>query len=338
MDSAYLGRNAREQEMTTHISLARLDPTALIELRAAGKCQIQIPEAVFDLEHPGQYFRRIKALSVTVPCVVGAYGSVPLKLTQISNRIRVDAGRRSNASDLESVRGGSGRERHTLPLQRWWGTVGSTERWRDAGVFNLTLDDERYLPFEGSGVIGTYGMELPGVLDKHDLLPLRTFDYETISDVVLHFRYTARDGGSALRPLAAGTLRERLNKLAPQTGGTGLFQAIDLRRDKPNVWNHLTAKGSATLKISDEDLPYFASSHAAIHGTHIVARVDGAPASLAMTVGGNGVTLQSPVEGLPGLLRGTADGVGLGTPVELTAPLTPRLRDMIFIVNYTLTV
>jgi hypothetical protein len=71
MDSAYLQRNVRERELTAHLSLARLDPTALTELRMSGVCVIQVPEAVFDLDHPGHYFRRIKALSITVPCVVG---------------------------------------------------------------------------------------------------------------------------------------------------------------------------------------------------------------------------------------------------------------------------
>src|SRR6185436_18867923 len=84
-------------------SLARLDPTALTELRMSGRCVIQVPEAIFDLDHPGHYFRRIKALTVTVPCVVGPYGSVPLKLTQTSNRIRVETGRKVGAvNDLDA--------------------------------------------------------------------------------------------------------------------------------------------------------------------------------------------------------------------------------------------
>ena len=49
-DSAYLQRNVRERELTTRLSLTRLDPTALTELRMSGRCVIQVPEAVFDLE------------------------------------------------------------------------------------------------------------------------------------------------------------------------------------------------------------------------------------------------------------------------------------------------
>src|SRR5215204_5356593 len=62
---------------------------ALHEFRTSGRCTFQFPEAIFDIEHPGQYFRRIKMLSVTVPCVAGPYTSVPVKLTQINNRGRI---------------------------------------------------------------------------------------------------------------------------------------------------------------------------------------------------------------------------------------------------------
>ena len=54
------------------------------------------------------------------------------------------------------------------------------------------LRDERYLPFEHSGVISEWQLELPANPSKGDP---RQFDYKTISDVILHLRYTAREGG-----------------------------------------------------------------------------------------------------------------------------------------------
>nr|WP_281722005.1 neuraminidase-like domain-containing protein [Nitrosomonas nitrosa] len=332
MDNAYLQRNVRERELTTHISLSRLDPTALTELRMSGRCVIQVPEAVFDLDHPGHYFRRIKALSITVPCVVGQYSSVPLKLTQTSNRIRVETGRKPGAAnDVDAYSedpAGDARFHYNVGAIQ---SISLSRGQDDAGLFNLNFDDDRYLPFEGSGVIGTYVLELPQTL--------RTFDYGTISDVVLHFRYTARDGGGALRTLAANTLRQRLNVLALKTGRTGLFQAFDLRRDRPDIWNRLTTAGSATLEITAEDLPYFTSGHAAaISATRIIARVDGAPASYGVTVDGNAVTLNSPPEPeLSGLLASAVTGVALAAPIAFSAPLPSKLRELIVIVNYSLT-
>lgn len=337
MDSAYLQRNVRERELTEHLSLARLDPTALTELRMSGRCLIQVPEAVFDLHHPGHYFRRIKVLSITVPCVAGPYSSVPLKLTQTSNRIRVETGRRTdpapagaNADVYAYAENPDGDSRFRYNV----GAIQSIALSRgqdDAGLFNLNFDDERYLPFEGSGVIGTYVLELPQTL--------RPFDYGTISDVVLHFRYTARDGGGALRTLSANTLRERLNVLALKTGRTGLFQAFDLRRDRPDVWNRLTTAGSATLEIAADDLPYFTSGHAtAISATRIIARIDGGPPNYGITVGGNAVTLNpAPEPELLGLHASAVNGVTIATPLALSAPLPSKLRELILIVNYSLT-
>ncbi|GGC05314.1 neuraminidase-like domain-containing protein [Pseudoduganella buxea] len=332
MSAAWLARNVRERELVSQLSLARLDPTALTELRMSGRCTIQVPEAVFDLEHPGHYFRRIKALQVTVPCVAGPYTGVPLKVTQTSNRIRVETGRRAGAADdvtaYSEDPAGDSRFRYNVGAIQ---SIATSRGQEDSGLFGLNFDDDRYLPFEGSGVIGTYVLELPPTL--------RPFDYGTISDVVLGFQYTARDGGGSLRTLAANTLRVRLNTLALKTGRTGLFQAFDLRRDRPDVWHRLTTVGSADLTLSAQDLPYFTAGHAlALSAVRLIAKVDGAPANHVITVAGTPVTLNPAAEPeLAGLLASTAAGFALDTPVTLGTALAPALRELLVIVNYTVT-
>src|SRR5450830_458972 len=332
MSAAWLARNVRERELVSQLSLARLDPTALTELRMAGRCTIQVPEAVFDLEHPGHYFRRIKALQVTVPCVAGPYTGVPLKVTQTSNRIRVETGRRAGAPDdvtaYSEDPAGDSRFRYNVGAIQ---SIATSRGQEDSGMFSLNFDDDRYLPFEGSGVIGTYVLELPPTL--------RPFDYGTISDVVLGFQYTARDGGGSLRTLAANTLRARLNTLALKTGRTGLFQAFDLRRDRPDVWHRLTTVGSADLTLSAQDLPYFTAGHAlALSAVRLIAKVDGAPPNHVITVAGTPVTLNPAAEPeLAGLLASTAAGFALDAPVTLATALAPALRELLVIVNYTVT-
>lgn len=331
MDNAYFQRNVRERELTTQLSLARLDPTALTELRMSGRCVMQVPEAVFDLDHPGHYFRRIKALSITIPCVVGSYASVPLKLTQTSNRIRVNAERKSGAvNDLEAYTedvAGDVRFRYNVGAIQ---SISISRGQDDAGLFNLNFDDERYLPFEGSGVIGTYVLELPQAL--------RSFDYGTISDVILHLRYTARDGGSAFRNLASDTIRERLNVLALKTGRIGLFQAFDLHRDRSDVWNKLITTGSSSLKLTAEDLPYFTRSRAVeIRVSRLIVRVKEAPTHYDITVGGGRVTLNpaSEVE-FDGLLSSSNLAVALDVPLTISTPMPNKLEEMILIINYNL--
>ena len=76
-------------------------------------------------------------------------------------------------------------------------------------MFETNLRDERFLPFEGAGAVSTWRLELPS--------DFRQFDYTTISDVILHMRYTARQGGDLLGTQASTELREMLEK-ANQSG------------------------------------------------------------------------------------------------------------------------
>ena len=64
------------------------------------------------------------------------------------------------------------------------------------------MRDERWLPFEGQGAISTWTL----VLDPRD----NNFDFSTVTDVILHLRYTARSAGgdpeavrTALKPQGA---------------------------------------------------------------------------------------------------------------------------------------
>jgi hypothetical protein len=73
MEMAYLDNNKREYEITRNISLVLHDPLALITLKETGLCEISLPEFLFDADYPGHYMRRIKSVSLTIPCVVGPY-------------------------------------------------------------------------------------------------------------------------------------------------------------------------------------------------------------------------------------------------------------------------
>lgn len=329
MDSAYLKRNVREREITTHLSLSRLDPIALMELRTSGRCVIQIPEAVFDLEHPGHYFRRIKSLTVSVPCVAGPYASVPLKLTQTSNRVRVETSANpapvGTAGPYDEVPGADPRFRYNVGSIQ---TIETSRGDEDGGLFSLDLGDERYLPYEGSGACGMFMAELPA--------KIRSFDYGTISDVILTMRYTARDGGGGFRTMVETGLEQRLNAMALAASRTGLWQAFDLRRDLPDVWHRLVTTGKADLTISADDLPYFVSARVdQIVTSRLVVRA-GSPTP-AIKAGGAAVTLNAPAEaGLAGLLSGGIAAIGLGVPLTIEATTPAKLEEMILIVNYTI--
>lgn len=91
MERAHLDGNRREYELTTHYSLVMNDPQALIQLKGLGRCEIELPEALFDGDYPGHYMRRIKSVSLTVPAVVGPYTSLNCTLTLLRDKTRVKA-------------------------------------------------------------------------------------------------------------------------------------------------------------------------------------------------------------------------------------------------------
>jgi hypothetical protein len=189
MEATYLERDRREYEITKHVSLAEHAPLALLTLRETGSVTIQLSEALFDMDYPGHYHRRIKNVSLTLPAVAGPYSSVSCTLTLLSNKIR-----------SQSQVGGGYREDPTEGDPRFRYRVGAiasvatSQAIEDSGTFELTFSGDRRLPFEGSGAISTWRIELPAATNR--------FDLSTLSDVVLRVQYTARDGGGMMREAA----------------------------------------------------------------------------------------------------------------------------------------
>jgi hypothetical protein len=94
----------------------------------------------------------------------------------------------------------------------------------DSGLFEMNLHDERYLPFERAGAISTWQLEFPSAYPQ--------FDPETITDLIVHFSYTARDGGPALQAAATASIQSKLSK-AMTAPGLVLMRAFSARRDFP---------------------------------------------------------------------------------------------------------
>ncbi|MGV1003419.1 MAG: insecticidal toxin protein [Candidatus Nanopelagicales bacterium] len=225
MQLAQLELNRREYELTKHVSVLQLDPGALLELRATGRCSVSLPEDLFNLDGPGHFFRRIKTVAVSVPCVTGPYSGVNLTLTLTRSSIRTTPvlGERDYARETDTDD-----DRFSDNFAPLTSVVASSGQ-NDPGLFEAHLRDERYLPFENSGVISTWELALPANPSAGE--PTQ-FDYNTIADVILHLRYTAREGGQALRAKAMTDLRARI--AAAQT--TGSHRLLSLRHDFPDAW------------------------------------------------------------------------------------------------------
>jgi hypothetical protein len=241
LDVAYLERNRRELEIQKSISLASLNGEALQMLRETGVCEISLPEILFDLDFPGHYFRRIKAARLTIPCVTGPYTSVSAKLTLVGSAMRKDSV--ANTEDYPYRGFEDPRFVHDLVGIQ---SIATSTAQNDAGLFELNFRDERYLPFEGAGAISRWRLELPTAA--------RQFDYHSISDVVLHLSYTARDAGGTLRKGAEETIENGLNRVlqlvANEASSTGLMRAISLREEFPDVLHALLTNSNTPVALS----------------------------------------------------------------------------------------
>lgn len=270
MEMSYLELNQREYEITKHISLAMLDPVALIALRETGTCSISIPEALLDLDYPGHYLRRIKNVSVTMPCVTGPYTGVNCTLTLLKSSIR------QGSTLLNGTQYARDMTNDDLRFTDSFGAIQSivtSSGQNDTGLFETNLRDERYLPFEGAGVISDWRIEVPN--------DFRAFDYDTISDVVLHLRYTARAAGSSLKTQALAELQEAINAIAQTETEQGLARLFSLRYEFPTEWCRFlnpvgtTAQNIFKVTLSKDRFPFlFQGKAIEIRAIHIYAKVN----------------------------------------------------------------
>jgi hypothetical protein len=267
MEMAYHENNKREYELTKHVSLRQLNPLALISLQAMGSCEVTVPEWLFDLDNPGHYMRRIKMVSLSIPSVTGPYTSVSCTLSLLKSSLR-----KSPLGD-DYAREGSEDDRFV----DYFGTIQSivtSTGTQDSGLFETNLRDERFLPFEGAGAESKWKLELPA--------SFRQFDYNTISDVILHIRYTARQGGDLLRAKAT----EHMEELVGEANKAGLGLLFSLKHDFPSEWHRFLTAGDANFAavVKREYFPYFTQGRAiTIVGMQVHAIQDG---------GLNSVTLQ----------------------------------------------
>lgn len=200
LETAYLEQNRREFELTKHVSLTLLDPLALVKLRETGRCFFNLPEEIFDLDYPGHYFRRIKSVSLTLPCVVGPYTTISCTLRLTKNSIRINTANGDNGYPHNADSGGLPTDdtrfvENNIPVK----AIAASNAQNDSGVFELSFRDERYLPFEGAGAVSQWSLELFNDANADFGRPLRQFDYGTISDAILHVKYTAREDAGSFR-------------------------------------------------------------------------------------------------------------------------------------------
>lgn len=243
MEKSYLEENKRELELTKHLSLATWNPLALLDLKETGRCYLGIPEEWFDLDFQGHYFRRIKSVRMSIPCVIGPYTSVNCTLRLLKNTIRTNTA--LNNAYAQNMEEDDLRFRSNHVQVK---SIATSSGQNDSGMFELNFRDERYLPFEGAGVISEWMIEM--ISDPN----LRQFDYSTISDIILHLNYTAREDSGSFKTAAT----EHINSFLSDAAAQPLTRLFSLRHEFPEKWRLMQQGNGLEVALDISTFPYLA--------------------------------------------------------------------------------
>jgi hypothetical protein len=236
LERRFLETNFRTLEIDHAFALSQIDPAALISLRETGECGFTIAEPYFDLAYPGHYKRRMKAVRLTIPSITGPYVNVSATLTLIRSFVRPTP--QPGAPLIE------------VPPSRSIAVATSTAQ-NDAGVFELSFRDERYMPFEGLGAISQWSLSLPKTF--------RQFDYQTINDVIVSISYNAEQD-STLRARVEAQNAAIEGSILNFFSNTPARRLFSLRQDFSSAFTRLARSAAGTqvqIEISDRNFPLF---------------------------------------------------------------------------------
>jgi hypothetical protein len=346
MDAAYVDHDRRQPELSRRFSLREIDANAILALQETGSCEFSLPEVLFDLDHPGHYFRRIKSVSVSLPATVGPQSSVGGRLTLLSDLIRLNEDTAPGYAQTDPPHEDARFAHGPGGVQ----SIATSRGLDDAGMFQLDFRDERYLPFEGAGVISHWRFELP---------PVRQFDYRAISDLEIHLQYTAREGSTALRNAATSAVEAAISTTIDTLNALGMFVLLSARSDFPTEWERFLRPHEGEqaeplpLPIVLERFPYVARRRGIVVDAVELVFV-GPPDAITLPSEGAPATVDGPTgmldveltaAGVHDLVHGA---VGIGGGIELEeggstwdfrlgdgAVATPEVvDDLVLIVRY----
>ena len=275
LERTFLQTNYRELEVDQAFALSQIDARALVQLRETGECEFEIAEVFFDLYYPGHYKRRIKNARLTIPCITGPYTNVSATLELVRSWVRDTPAPSGALTEVPASRST---------------TIATSTGQNDAGVFELSFRDERYMPFEGAGAVSRWRLTLPK--------SFRQFDYATINDVLLSMSYTAESDG-ALRAHIETENAELEGSILHYLANNPTWRVISLRQDMSAVFTRLLRSPLNTpvrFDLTDRVLsPLLRGRQLRIENGLIVARPPaGAVEGLRITLDGDELPAFTP--------------------------------------------
>lgn len=223
MDKAYIDNNNRGLEIEKTISLLQLNAIAFMDLKNTGKCTFNLDEELYDYDFPGHYCRRVKAISISIPAVVGPYENINAILTQTSDSVILKPDSEAVEYLLKRGQNSVSKPKTDVLRENWVMNqkVAITKGIDDAGMFVLDFNDQRYIPFEGTGAVSSWKLSMPRETNR--------INFDTISDVIIKVKYTALDGGESF-------LSEVKEKLSSAGRMYTVFKHFNLNQEFSNDW------------------------------------------------------------------------------------------------------
>jgi hypothetical protein len=226
LERAYLDGGARGMEITKQYSLLASDPMALLRLREEGSCEFSLTEAELDQDFPGHFRRQIRTVTVSFADADGEPLWVNATLTQLGHKTVLAPDPKAVAHLLDPKGLPPDAVRTDWRPSQQIALSEVDEGRENNGLFEARFDDDRYLPFEGTGAVSSWRLERPGRAGEDPY------------DVVVTVKYTAEAGGEAFTGAVKGMLK-------PYAAA----RYIDVARDFPEEWQAFLADGESELAL-----------------------------------------------------------------------------------------
>jgi hypothetical protein len=154
---------------------------------------------LFDYDFPGHYRRQVRWASVEFVDRFGEATTPNAVLTQLGHKTVLQPDPAAVRFLLDPKGDPPGTLRSDWRARQQVALSHVAEGEENNGLFRLNPDDDRYLPFEGTGAVSTWRLELTGRRSVDDPGGL--------GDVVLTLRYTAEVGNAVFAGAVKGLLK-----------------------------------------------------------------------------------------------------------------------------------
>jgi hypothetical protein len=252
LDQFAFDTNKRKLQLAQTLSLASLAPAEFQRFRESGLLAFATPRVLFDQAFPGHYLRLIRRVRTSVIALVPPAQGIRATLI---------------AGGVSRVVIANGGAFEPVVVRRNPELVALTSPNGATGLFEMDVQSEMLLPFEGMGVDTTWELRMPRAANA--------FDYRTIADVLVTIEYTA---------LNSFALREQVVRTLPTR--TSADRAVSIRRQFADEWYDLHNPGRTDrpmrvrFALTREDFPPNLEALRIQHLLLHFARADGSTAEL----------------------------------------------------------